>query len=184
MTEVKNPSQLFLQERDDKASGTVIVPTIEGSRTILVEVQALVSSATFSTPQRLTTGVDKKRVSILLAVLEKKAGFSFQNFDVHLNITGGLKVNEPALDLALITSIISSHRDISISPGVAVVGEVGLTGEIRAVSQIKKRINELKKMGFKEAIIPSGNYDKLSDTPDISLKKVKNIKEVIDYLFG
>ncbi|MFW6268985.1 MAG: DNA repair protein RadA [Bacillota bacterium] len=184
MKEIKNPSQLFLEERDKKTSGSVIVPTLEGSRTILVEVQALVSSATFSTSQRLTTGIDKKRVSILLAVLEKKAGFSFQDCDVHLNITGGLKVREPALDLAIVTSIISSYRDISIDSGIAVVGEIGLAGEIRAVSQIEKRINEVKKLGFKEIILPQGNGNKISPNHDISLKQVKNINEVLDYLFN
>ncbi len=183
MEEIKNPSKLFLQDKSEEISGSVITPIIEGSRTILVEVQALVSSATFSSPQRITTGVKKKRVSILLAVLEKKAGYSFQKKDVHLNITGGLKIKEPALDLAVITAIISSYKDFSISTELAVIGEVGLAGEIRAVSQLEKRIKELKKMGFKKMIIPKSNKKSLSLDTDIKLKGVENVKEVIDLIF-
>jgi len=184
MKAVKNPSRVFLQKKNQDISGSVIAPIIEGSRTILVEVQALVSSATFSTPQRITTGVSKKRVSILLAVLEKKAGFSFQKRDVHINIIGGLKVKEPALDLAIVTAIISSHRDYSLSSRLAVIGEVGLAGEIRAVGQLNKRIKELKKMGFKRAIIPENNTSKnISRESKIKLKGVKNIKDVINDIF-
>ena len=183
IVEVKNPSQVFLQERPKGVSGSVIAPVREGSRIILVEVQALVSGAAFSTPQRVTTGLDSGRISILLAVLEKKAGFSFQNQDVHLNITGGLKVSEPALDLPIIMAIISSERDFSLPPDLAVVGEVGLSGEIRAVSQIEKRITEARKMDFKELLIPGGNLNNLDFDPDINIKGVKKIQEVISLFF-
>ncbi len=183
MKEIPNPSQLFLAERPRDVAGSVIVPVIEGSRTILVEVQALISSAAFSTPQRLTTAMNNKKISMLLAVLEKKAGFNFQSQDVHLNITGGLKVNEPALDLGMITAIISSYQDYSLSPDLAVVGEVGLAGEIRAVGQIKKRFKELKKTGFKEVIIPAGNLKSLDFDPEINLKGVKDIHEVMNTIF-
>jgi len=184
MKVVKNPSRIFLQQKKRDISGSVIAPIIEGSRTILVEVQALVSSATFSTPQRITTGVSKKRVSILLAVLEKKAGFSFQERDVHINIIGGLKVKEPALDLAIITAIISSHRDYSLSSGLAVIGEVGLAGEIRAIGQLEKRIKELKKMGFNRVVIPDNEeQENFSESTEIRFKRVNNIKDVINYIF-
>ena len=183
MVEVKNPSQVFLQERPQEVSGSVITPVREGSRIILVEVQALVSKAAFSAPQRVTTGLDKGRISILLAVLEKKAGFSFQKQDVHLNITGGLKVSEPALDLPLIMAVISSDRDHSLPCGLAAVGEIGLSGEIRAVSQIKKRITEAKKMDFKELLIPEGNLKNLDFDPDVNVKGVSKIQEIIDLYF-
>ncbi|MFW5984638.1 MAG: DNA repair protein RadA [Halanaerobiaceae bacterium] len=182
--EVKNPSQVFLEERTEPVSGSVIAPVLEGSRIMLVEVQALVSAAAFSAPQRVTTGLDNKRISILLAVLEKKAGFSFQGQDVHLNITGGLKVSEPALDLPIITSIISSDRDFALPPKLALAGEIGLSGEIRAVNQIKKRIKEAKKMNFKQIIIPEGNLKNLDFDPEIDLKGVSNIREVLDLLFS
>lgn len=183
MEEIPDPSRLFLQERPEDSSGSVIVPVIEGSRTILVEVQALVSTAAYAAPQRLTTGISRKRVSILMAVLEKKVGFNFQALDAHLNIVGGLKVDEPALDLGIVTAIVSSYRDISLPSDLAVCGEIGLAGEIRAINQIEKRIKELKKMGFKEILIPAGNLKKLDFDPEINLKGVKDIKEVIDLLF-
>lgn len=128
MREVVNPSEIFLKGRAQGVSGSVIVPVVEGSRPLLVEVQALVTYSSFGTPQRLTTGVDRKRVSILLAVLEKKAGINFHNQDVNINITGGLKVEEPALDLGIITAILSSCKDQEVAPDLAVIGEVGLAG--------------------------------------------------------
>ncbi len=182
--EVKNPSQLFLQERPDSVSGSVVAPVLEGTRIILVEVQALVSAAAFSSPQRVTTGLDSKRVSILLAVLEKKAGFSFQSQDVHLNVTGGLKVSEPALDLPIITSIISSERDFSLPPKLAVIGEIGLSGEIRAVNRIKNRIQEAAKLDFEELIIPEGNLKNLKYEGDLKLTGAGNINEIMDLLFA
>jgi len=184
MEAVANPSQLFIEERPEGVPGSVIVPVIEGSRTILIEVQALISSSAFASPRRLATGVSKKRISILLAVLEKRAGFNFQNYDAHLNIVGGLKIDEPALDLGIVTSIISSSKDYSLPGSVSVVGEVGLAGEIRAVSNIEKRINELKKIGFKRVLIPGGNTKKLDFIPDLDIIGVSDIKEVMDILFS
>lgn len=183
MREVANPSRFFIEERPQETSGSIIVPVMEGSRTILVEVQALISSAAYSTPQRLTTGVDRQRVSILLAVLEKKAGFALQDQDVHLNITGGLKVNEPVLDLGIITAVISSFRDYSLSAKIAVAGEIGLAGEVRAVSHIKKRIQELIKMGFKKVIIPCGNTKGLNYNNEIDIKGIKNIHQLMNVVF-
>ena len=184
LKEVKNPSQLFLEERPENSAGSIIVPVLEGSRTILVELQALVSSAAYSAPQRLTTGIDNKRVSMLLAVLEKKCGFNFYDSDIHLNITGGLSVEEPGIDLGIVTAILSSFQDKVLSSELAVVGEVGLAGEIRAINQIKKRINELKKLGFTEIIIPYGNKKSLGSEDLSDLIFVKDIHELIDILFN
>ncbi|QTL99329.1 DNA repair protein RadA [Iocasia frigidifontis] len=182
MEEVLNPSQLFLEERPDGVSGSVIAPVIEGSRPLLIEVQSLVSSSTFSAPQRLTTGVDYKRVSILLAVLEKKAGFNFQTKDVHINITGGFKVDEPALDLGIISAIISSYQDQVIPDGLAVIGEVGLAGEVRAVSQIEQRIKEAKKLGFNRIIIPQGNFKGLNFDPEVNIVGIVNIHQLLQHI--
>ena len=184
LKEVKNPSQLFLEERPKNSAGSIIVPVLEGSRTILVELQALVSSSAYSAPQRLTTGIDNKRVSMLLAVLEKKCGFNFYDSDMHLNITGGLSVDEPGIDLGIVTAVLSSFKDKPLSSELAVVGEVGLAGEIRAVNQIKKRINELQKLGFTEIIIPYGNKKSLDNTDTSDLIFVKDIHEIIDILFS
>jgi len=183
LKEVKNPSQLFLEERPENSAGSIIVPVLEGSRTILVELQALVSSSAYSAPQRLTTGIDNKRVSMLLAVLEKKCGFNFYDSDIHLNITGGLSVDEPGIDLGIVTAVLSSFQDKALSSKLAVVGEVGLAGEIRAVNQIKKRINELEKLGFSEIIIPYGNKKSLDNIDTSNLIFVKDIHELIDILF-
>ncbi|MFW5996152.1 MAG: DNA repair protein RadA [Halanaerobiaceae bacterium] len=181
--EVKNPSRLFLEGRPEGEPGSVIVPVIEGSRTVLVEVQALISGAAFSAPQRVTTGLDNKRVSILLAVLEKKLGFNFRDQDVHLNITGGITVKEPALDLGIITAIVSSYRDMALDANLAVVGEVGLTGEVRGISRIKMRIKELKKMGFKTILLPQDNLKDLDFSPAINMLGIRKISEVMDTLF-
>lgn len=182
MEEVLNPSQLFLEERPGGVSGSVVVPVLEGSRPLLVEVQSLVTPATFATPQRLTTGVDYKRVSILLAVLEKKAGFKLQTQDVNVNITGGLKVDEPALDLGMVSAIISSYQDRALPSDLAVVGEVGLAGEVRAVSQIQPRLNELKKLGFKRVIMPQSNLKGLDFDPMLNLIGIKSIHDLLDYI--
>ncbi|MFW5986328.1 MAG: DNA repair protein RadA [Halanaerobiales bacterium] len=182
MREVLNPSQLFLEERPDGVSGSVIVPVSEGSRTLLIEIQSLVSASTFSAPQRVTTGVDNKRVSILLAVLEKKLGLNFQASDVHLNITGGFRVEEPALDLGIITAVISIYRDIALPASLAVVGEVGLAEEVRAVSDIKNRLKELKKLGYNKIILPGGNMKGLDFNPELDLVSIKSIKELLNYI--
>ncbi|HHU92244.1 MAG TPA: DNA repair protein RadA [Halanaerobiaceae bacterium] len=178
MEEVLNPSLLFLEERPRDVSGSVIVPVMEGSRPILVEVQALVSSATFSVPQRAATGVDYKRVMMLLAVLEKKLGIVFQNKDVHINITGGFRINEPALDMGVVTAIISSHGDLPIPDNMAVVGEIGLAGEVRAVSNISQRISELKKIGFEKIVLPQGNLKGLETEKEIRLLAISNIHDL------
>jgi len=178
MKEILNPSQLFLEERPKGVSGSIIVPVIEGSRPLLVEVQALVSASTFSSPQRATTGVDYKRVTILIAVLEKKLGINFQTKDVHINITGGFRIDEPALDLGIVSAIISSEQDKSLPGNMAVVGEVGLAGEVRAVSNIIQRINELRKLGFNKIILPQGNIKGLDFDPELNLLGINNIHDL------
>jgi DNA repair protein RadA/Sms len=182
LEEVLNPSQLFIEERPEGVSGSVIVPVIEGSRSLLVELQALVSSSTFSAPQRLTTGVDYKRVSILLAVLEKHIGINFQTRDVHVNITGGFRVDEPAIDMGIVGAVISSYKNKSLPSGLALVGEVGLAGEVRAVSRIEQRVKEAKKLGFKRVIIPQGNVKGLNFDPEITVIGIKDVHNLLNYI--
>ncbi len=183
LEEVMNASQAFISERPKKTPGSVVIPCMEGSRPILIELQALVSSATFGNPSRMTTGIDHKRVSLLLAVLEKKLGFHIQGQDVYINIAGGFQVDEPAIDLGLVAAIVSSFRDVAISEDVVIIGEVGLTGEVRAVNQIEKRINEASKLGFGRFVIPKGNIKELS-YPDLKLHGVDNVHQVLDLILG
>ena len=184
LEEVKNPSQIFISERPENASGSIIVPIMDGNRVILIEIQALVTDTAYSTPQRLTTGINKKRLSILLAVLEKKLGFNFKASDVHVNITGGLYASEPAIDLGIVFSVISSFRDFPVDSNTAVLGEVGLTGEVRAVNLFNKRIKELKKLGFKNIIVPSGNVQERKFDPELNLIEIKNLQEGLDLYFN
>ncbi|GAB6139201.1 DNA repair protein RadA [Halanaerobaculum tunisiense] len=183
LVEVLNPSQAFISERPTDVSGSVIIPCLEGSRPILIELQALVSSANFGTPSRMTTGIDHKRVSLLLAVLEKRLGLHLQNQDVYINIAGGFQVEEPALDLGVMLAIVSSFRDLSLRDNLAVVGEVGLSGEIRAINQIKKRITEANKLGFSEFIIPDSNAQNLSSSVEgVTINGASNVEEALDLI--
>ncbi len=179
LREVRNPSELFLSERGNKASGSVVTTTIEGSRPILLEVQALVTPSNFGYPQRITTGFDQRRLSILLAVLEKRGNYRLSANNVFLNMAGGLKITEPAVDLAVCCSIVSSLQDRQINPSTVVIGEVGLGGEVRSVSQIEKRIQEAAKIGFKRAVIPHNNLKSLSNASDIKIVDVENIFDAI-----
>jgi len=182
LEEVLNPSQLFIEEKPEDVSGSVIVPVIEGSRSLLIELQALVSTSAFSAPQRLTTGVNYKRVSILLAVLEKRLDINFKTRDVHINITGGFQVDEPAIDLGIIGAVISSFRDKPLPDGIALVGEVGLAGEVRAVSRIDQRIKEAGKLGFKRVIIPEGNLKSMEFDPEMTVTGIKDINQLLNYI--
>lgn len=157
LIDVLNPSQLFLSEFNDKVSGNAVICSIEGSRPLLVEVQALVTPSNYGTPQRTANGFDYKRLSLLLAVLEKRGGYQFSGQDVYLNIAGGLKVNDPAADLGVTLALVSSLLDKPISNNVAFLGEVGLGGEVRAVNKIEHRIGEIQKLGFEHAFIPKAN---------------------------
>ena len=183
LVEVLNPSELLLSEKPSHVSGSVVAATFEGSRPILVEIQALVSYSNLGIPRRMTTGVDYNRVLLILAVLEKRVGYSLHSQDVHVNVAGGIRVLEPALDLAIIMAIASSFKDIPIDPNTAVLGEVGLAGEIRMVNQAEKRIQEVLKMGFKRCIIPQGNLKTLNNylsKEELEIIGVKTVQEAIN----
>ena len=183
LREVDNPSELLLSKKEEELSGTAIASTIEGMRPLMIEIQALVSTAVYGTPQRSTTGYPAKRLNMLLAVLEKRAGFRLGAKDVFLNITGGITVDDPAIDLAVVAAILSSNEDIPLSKGICFAAEVGLAGEIRPVPRIEQRIQEAEKLGFNEMLI--SKYSKVSVTTNgIQLIKVARIEDVVEYLFG
>jgi DNA repair protein RadA/Sms len=192
LREVSNPSEILLSQRDEPLSGITISATLEGMRPMLIETQALVSISAYGTPQRTATGFDTRRMSMLLAVLEKRCGFKLGAKDVFLNITGGIRVEDPAIDLGLAVAIISSHEDIAISTKTCFAGEIGLSGEIRAVNRVEQRIAEAQKLGFEQIFIskynlPSGGQDKRKmdlSRYKIEVKVVSNIEEVFGLLFG
>ncbi len=184
LREVKNPSEMLLSEnRDEEMSGISIGVTIEGVRPFMVEVQALVSSAAYGTPQRSVTGFDQRRLNMLLAVLEKRARFKLGQKDVFLNMAGGLKVVDPAIDLAVVAAIMSSNFDVAISRKTVFIGEVGLSGEIRTVTRIEQRVAEAEKLGFESAVIPKGNLKGVKDNFSIKLIEVGKIEEMLRYIF-
>lgn len=182
LKEVTNPSELFLSEREKQTPGSVVTSSIEGSRPILLEVQALVTPSNFGYPQRVSNGFDQKRLSILLAVLEKRANVRASAHNVFVNIAGGIRVIEPAADLAVCVSIASSLTDKVIDNLTILIGEVGLGGEIRSVGHIDKRITEAKKLGFKTAIVPAGNLKSIKQNDSIKIIVVDNVKDAIDKL--
>ncbi|MEJ8555200.1 DNA repair protein RadA [Tepidibacter sp. Z1-5] len=184
LIEVENPSKILISEKPKGVSGSVIVATIEGTRPMLVELQALVCPTNFGIPKRAATGVDYNRVSLLMAVLEKRAGMQIQNQDIYINVVGGIKLNEPAIDLGIVISIASSFRNIEINEKTVAIGEVGLTGEIRGVSFIEKRIAECKKLGFNRVIVPKSNLKGLENMDDIKIVGVENIREALDFVLG
>ena len=185
LREVSNPSELLLTQNHEGLSGVAIAAAIEGIRPFLIETQALVSSAVYGTPQRSATGFDLRRMNMLLAVLEKRAGFKLIQKDVFLNIAGGLKVNDPAIDLAVISAILSSSLDISIEQGVCMCGEVGLSGEIRPVNRIEQRISEAEKLGFQRMLIPKHNLSGIDRKKiKIELIPVRKVEEAFRELFG
>lgn len=185
LREVTNPSEMLIKRDGEELSGTTIGVTIEGVRPFLIEVQALVSTAAYGTPQRSVTGFDSRRMNMLLAVLEKRVGFKIAQKDVFLNIAGGIKVNDTALDLAVICAILSSNVDIVVPSNFCMTGEVGLTGEIRQVTRLEQRIMEAEKLGFESMIIPKGNL-KGFDTSKlkIQLVEVARVEEAFRSLFG
>lgn len=185
LREVTNPSEMLLSDTDDQLSGVAIGVTLEGARPFLIETQALVSTAAYGTPQRSVTGFDSKRMNMLLAVLEKRAGFKIIQKDVFLNIAGGLKVNDPALDLPVISAILSSSVDMEIPRTVCMAGEVGLSGEIRPVTRLEQRILEAEKLGMKTIIVPRNNLKGI-DTQNraIRIVEVGKVEEAFRFLFG
>ncbi len=180
LSEIDNPSELFLSERPKGVSGSTVIACMEGTRPLLVEIQALVSPTTFGIPRRTSLGVDFNRLNLLIAVLEKKAGLQLGGMDVFVNIVGGLKVNEPAADLGIIASLVSSFREIPIDPDTFFFGEAGLAGEIRAVSMAEHRLKEAAKIGFRKAVIPEGNKDRLKSDFGLNISGARNIEEVME----
>ncbi len=189
LVEVENPSEIFLSERSYGASGSTVTAAIEGTRPILLEIQALVAPTGYSVPQRTSTGFDYRRLSIILAVVEKRLGLKLGGFDVFLNVAGGVKVDEPAIDLAAAVSVISSYKDIPVDSSTIVIGEVGLAGEVRSVSQIERRVQEAAKLGFKRAIVPHANFSRRDPSGkgaksklEIEIVEVQKISEAMKLL--
>lgn len=183
LREVANPSEILISHREENLSGTAIATTLEGMRPLMIEIQALVSSAVYGTPQRSTTGYNAKRLNMILAVLEKRAGFRLGTKDVFLNVTGGISVDDPAIDLAVVAAILSSNEDIPVQKGVCFAGEVGLSGEIRPVNRIDQRIQEAEKLGFTTIFISKYNKSALKNTL-IEVRRVSGIEDIAAALFG
>ena len=183
LREVSNPSEILISKKDEHLSGTAISATLEGMRPLMIEIQALVSTAVYGTPQRSTTGYNVKRLNMILAVLEKRAGFRLGAKDVFLNITGGISVDDPAIDLAVVAAILSSDTDISLLPTYCFAAEIGLTGEVRPVTKVEQRIREAEKLGFEMIFV--SKYNKLSFTSQsINVHKISRIEDIVDFLFG
>ena len=182
MVEIKNPSNMLLSEREGNPSGSVVVATLEGTRPLLVELQVLTTLSVFGMPRRNANGIDYNRVTLLIAVLEKLAGMPLGNQDVYLNVVGGMKVSEPAADLGIILAAASSYKNVPIKEDVLVIGEVGLTGEVRSVNMIEKRLKEAEKMGFKTCIIPESNKKVLKENFKLDIIGAKNIIDAMKYL--
>jgi DNA repair protein RadA/Sms len=184
LVEVTSPSELFLSQRPKSAPGTVVISSIEGTRPMLIELQALTSQTVFGMPRRMATGVDHNRMSVLIAVLEKRVGLALGNIDVYLNVVGGIKINEPSADLGIVSAIASSFRNIPIAQDTAVLGEVGLTGEIRGVSFVEKRIMEAKKLGFTKCIVPAYNLKGLEKISGIEIIGVEDVEGCLEIILG
>ncbi|MFM2213153.1 MAG: repair protein RadA [Bacteroidota bacterium] len=183
LREVSNPSEILISHREEELSGTAIASTLEGMRPLMIEIQALVSTAVYGTPQRSTTGYNAKRLNMILAVLEKRAGFRLGTKDVFLNVTGGISVDDPAIDLAVVAAILSSNEDIAVGKDVCFAGEVGLSGEIRPVNRVEQRIQEAEKLGFATIFVSKYNKIALKNSV-IKVVLVSKIEEVVEQLFG
>lgn len=184
LREVSNPSEILLSQREENLSGIAISASIEGMRPMLIEIQALVSSAVYGTPQRSTTGFDPRRLNMLLAVLEKRSGFRLSIKDVFLNIAGGIKVVDPGIDLAVVCAILSSSEDVAINQKIAFAAEVGLSGEIRSVNHIEQRISEAEKLGFESIVVSKYNGKNIQNNKAIRVVAVSKIEEVFRFVFG
>lgn len=183
LQEVSNPSEIFLAERPEGASGSAVVSSLEGTRTILVEVQSLVCPTLFGMPRRTVVGVDYNKVMLLAAVLEKKAGIALANHDIFIKVAGGIRLDEPAIDLGIIASISSNFLDKPVEPKTVIFGEVGLAGEVRAISQVEPRVKEAEKLGFKTCILPGDNLKGLKKYGQMRLEGVATVKEAIGKFF-
>lgn len=184
LIEVKNPSEYMLSGRPENASGSVTTCTIEGSRPLLIELQALVCSSNFGMPRRQATGVDINRVNLLMAVLEKRVNVKCSDCDAYINVAGGMKLSEPAIDLGIVMAIVSCHENIVIPENVVIFGEVGLSGEVRAVSGCETRVAEAKKLGFKKCIMPKSSLDSLPAIPGIEMVGISSLDEAISAIKG
>lgn len=182
LRQVSNPSELLISHKEEQLSGTAIASTLEGMRPLMIEIQALVSSAVYGTPQRSSTGYNAKRLNMILAILEKRVGFRLAQKDVFLNVTGGISVDDTAIDLAVVAAILSSNEDVSVEKDFCFAGEVGLSGEIRPVSRVEQRIQEADKLGFSTIFISKYNKISLKNTA-IQIKFVSKIEDVVQYLF-
>jgi DNA repair protein RadA/Sms len=183
LNEVANPSAVFLSERPVNAPGSVVTASMEGTRPILVELQALASSSSFGNPRRTILGIDHNRVALLVAVMEKKMGMHLMGHDIFINVAGGVKIDEPAVDMGIVAAVASSFLDRPIQQGTIILGEIGLTGEVRAVSHIESRIAEAKKMGFNRCVVPQSNLKRTPGMKGIKLVGVKNVSEAMEELF-
>ncbi len=186
LAEVGNPSLMMLSGKPEDAPGSVVIASVEGTRPMLIEIQALVCPTSFGMPRRMATGIDHNRITLLMAVLEKRVGMQLYNYDAYVNVVGGLKIEEPASDLGIVVSIASSFRNIAVKQGTILIGEVGLTGEVRAVSQVDKRIMEASRIGFKNCIIHSGNMkmiEQMKGLGDVEIKGVDNLQHALGMLF-
>ena len=183
LSEVQNPSELFLAERPLGVSGSVVVATLEGSRPLLVELQALVTTSSFGVPRRTTIGVDHNRLALLVAVLEKKVGLSLAGQDIFLNVAGGVRLNEPAADLGMVVAVASSHLDKTVEPKTILLGEVGLAGEVRGITQPELRAREAAKLGFSRCLMPAGNIKQVKGIKGLELVGVKSVEETMEKLF-
>ena len=182
LKEIDNPSSILISDRTDNPSGSIIVASMEGTRPMLIELQALTTRSIFGMPRRTANGIDYNRLVMLMAVLEKKAGLNLGTQDAYINVVGGLKVNEPSVDLGVVLAVSSSFKNMPISQDVIAIGEVGLTGEVRNVNSIEKRIKEAEKMGFKTCIIPESNKNMLKNKYKMDIIGVKNIVQALKYL--
>jgi len=183
LNEVANPSAVFLSERPENVPGSVVTASMEGSRPILVELQALASSTSFGNPRRTILGIDQNRVALLVAVMEKKLGMHLMGHDIFINVAGGVKIDEPAVDMAIVAAVASSFLDRPIQKGTIILGEIGLTGEVRAIGHVEARVAEAKKMGFHRCLAPQSNLKRTTGIKGIKLIGVKTVSEAMENLF-
>lgn len=184
LEEVANPSELFLSERSTHVSGSVVISSMEGTRPILAELQSLISPTSFGMPRRMSIGVDPNRVSLLIAVIEKRGGLLLQGQDIFVNVVGGMRVQEPSVDLGVVIALASAFKDRPVDPHMLVFGEVGLGGEVRAVQQAEGRLREAAKMGFKRCLLPERNRERLGEIEGMDLMGVRDVRQAMEVLFG
>ncbi len=186
LEEVSNPSEIMLSGRSENVPGSAVVSSVEGTRPMLIEIQSLVCPTNFGVPRRMATGLDFNRQTMIMAVLEKRVGLQLYNFDAYVNVVGGIRLDEPACDLGIAAAVASSFRNVPLDEGSVLIGEIGLTGEVRAVSQIEKRISEAIRLGFKKIIIPEGNMklaSQMKNADKADIRHVSNIQEALDAIF-